>query len=100
LFGGKAFPSPAFFAWRDCDKSPCKGHPGGTIFIGKGGSILKQGNVSMTNVVTHAAKRTEEKAAAARQDLEQAWAYYMPTPLPQPVEEQPTLGYAPYYEAA
>lgn len=54
----------------------------------------------MTNVVTHAAKRTEEKAAAARQDLEQAWAYYTPTPLPQPVKEQPTLGYAPYYEAA
>ncbi|MBE1297281.1 hypothetical protein [Phycobacter azelaicus] len=54
----------------------------------------------MTNVVTHAAKRTEEKAAAALQDLEQAWAYYMPTPLPQPVKEQPTLGYAPYYEAA
>lgn len=54
----------------------------------------------MTNVVAHTAKRTEEKAAAALRDLEQAWAYYTPTPLPQTRDEQPVLGYVPYFEAA
>ncbi|MDE4174747.1 hypothetical protein PXK01_11320 [Phaeobacter sp. PT47_59] len=54
----------------------------------------------MTHSVEHTAKPSQDKAAAALKDLEQAWAYYTPTPLPQTPEEQPVLGYAPYYQAA
>ncbi len=54
----------------------------------------------MTVVVKHATKNTEEKAAAALKDLEQAWAYYEPEALPTGQEERSVEGYTPYYEAA
>ncbi len=40
------------------------------------------------------------KAEAALKDLQQAWAYYTPEPLPETKADAPTLGYVPYYDAA
>ena len=40
------------------------------------------------------------KAKAALQDLEQAWAYYTPEPLPEAKTDQPANGFVPYYDAA
>ena len=54
----------------------------------------------MTTMTAQTTTRFEDKAAAALDVLEQAYAYYTPIPRTQAREEQPAEGYVPFYQAA